>query len=76
MDTANVEKTSTKSQDRINFIELSVQNIAVACTIKGPSVKTFLNTLKSLNFTSNTEVQLTKVGMKIIAEESQFFQGS
>lgn len=75
MDTRQGEDKA-KSQDRINFVELSVQNIAVACTIKGQNVKIFLNTLKSLNFTTNTEVHLSKIGMKIIAEESQFFQGS
>ena len=66
----------TKSQDKFNFKELSVQNIAVAGTIKGQNVKFFLNTLKSLQFTSNTEVQFTSIGMKFIAEESHFFQGN
>ncbi|CAG9803216.1 unnamed protein product [Chironomus riparius] len=65
----------TKSQDKIDFKELSVQNIAVAGTIKGQNVKFFLNTLKSLQFTTNSEVHFTSIGMKFIAEESQFFQG-
>lgn len=62
--------------DKIDHIQLSVKNIEVAGTITGQNVKFFLNALKSLQFTTNTDVHFSNVGMKFIAEESQFFQGN
>lgn len=35
-----------------------------------------LNVIRSMQFTNNTEIQLSKEGLKYIAEESQFFQGA
>lgn len=71
-----VQRKSNYLSDKIDPIQLSVKNIVVAGTITGQNVKFFLSTLKSLQFTTNTEIQFSNVGMKFIAEESQFFQGN
>lgn len=56
--------------------ELNVKNIHIACQVKAKNVRCFINIIRSLTFTNNTEIHFSPTGMKFIAEDSQFFQGS
>jgi hypothetical protein len=67
----------SEEKDELHILELQTRKIQVACKVTNKNVKNFINIIRSLLFTTtNTELQLSKFGLKYCAEESQFFQAS
>lgn len=71
---ATDEDEENKQNGKLPTSSLQIRNIKVAVVIDNQNVKVFLNAIKSLNFTNNTELQFEANQMKYIAEESQYFQ--
>lgn len=67
--------TASKSS-AMRLDQLNIKNIHVACQVKAKNVRCLLSVIRSLGFTNNTEIHFSPSGMKFIAEDSQFFQGS
>lgn len=67
---------SIHKSEKVPVEKLTVKSISVACQVKAKNVRSLINVIRSLNFTNNTEMHFSKTGMKFIAEQSQFFQGS
>lgn len=68
--------SSNSNPGSLDVINLRVTNIKAACKVLASNVKHFINIIRTLNYTNNTEIQFSDQGMKYYAEESQFFQGT
>lgn len=62
--------------NEVDCISLTVRNIRAACHIRAKNIRHFLNVIRCINFTNNTEIQFSAAGMTYCGEESQYFQGT
>lgn len=74
------ESTQTKASTRknkknsLNVEECFAENMTFAAVLKSKFIKSFVSIIKALNFINNTELKISKNGIKYVVEESKSFQ--
>lgn len=71
-----MRRTKGKQQKcgRLDIKQCIAENLTFGATLKCKNIKLFAAIIKAMSFVNNTEMQLSDVGLKYIAEESRSFQ--
>jgi len=67
-------KEKQKKCERLDIQHCISENLTFGATLKCKNIKLFAAIIKAMSFVNNTEMQLSDVGLKYIAEESRSFQ--
>lgn len=66
----------SKKSGPLNIKHCVAENLTFGGALKCKNIKLFTAMIKALSFVNNTEIQLSKSGMKYVVEESKSFQAT